>query len=58
MFARLVEDLFDDDTVITGIKTIFQSWLTERILNFNSDLYYQPRDYLAECYREGTVIAA
>ena len=58
VFARLVEDLFDDDTVITGIKTIFQSWLTERILNFNSDLYYQPRDYLAECYREGTVIAA
>ena len=55
VFARLVEDLFDDDTVITGIKTIFQSWLTERILNFNSDLYYQPRDYLAECYREGTL---
>ena len=26
--------------------------------SFNSDLFYQPRGYIAECYRAGTVLAA
>ena len=58
VFARLIEDNFSQNDVIRGIKAVFQSWLAEKILNFNSDLYYQPRDYLAECYREGSILVA
>lgn len=56
VFARLVEDNYAD--VVLGIKEVFQSWLTEKILNFNSDLYYQSREYLSACYEEGKVLAA
>ena len=58
VFQRLVEDTFDDENVIEGIRDIFSSWISERILNFNSDMYYQSREYIAECYRAGMVIAA
>ena len=58
VFQRLIEDTFDDENVIEGIRDIFSSWISERILNFNSDMYYQSREYIAECYRAGMVIAA
>lgn len=56
VFARLIEDNYDE--TVSGIKEVFQSWLAEKILNFNSDLYYQSREYLAACYKEGKVLAA
>ena len=58
VFQRLVEDTSDEKHVVDGIKRVFSSWIVEQILNFNSDLYYQLRDYLAECYREGVIIPA
>ncbi len=56
VFSRLIEDNYDD--AVSGIKAVFQSWLAEKILNFNSDLYYQSREYLSACYKEGKVLAA
>lgn len=58
VFQRLIEDTSDEENIVDGIKKVFSSWIAEKILNFNSDLYYQPRDYLAECYREGIIIPA
>ena len=58
VFQRLIEDTSDEENIVDGIKKVFSSWIAEKILNFNSDLYYQPRDYLAECYREGGIIPA
>lgn len=58
VFERLVEDCCDEADVLKGIREVFCSWLCPAILNFNSDLCYQPRDYLASCYREGKIIAA
>lgn len=58
VFARLVEDCFPETDALRGIRAVFCSWMCPEILNFNSDLYYQPRDYLAECFREGRIIAA
>ena len=57
VFERLIEDTYAEEDVLQGIKNVFSSWLGERIENYNSDLYYQPRDYLAECYREGKILA-
>ena len=58
IFERLIEDVVEEADLMDGIKEVYSSWIAEKILNFNSDLYYQSRDYLAECYRQGKVLAA
>ena len=56
VFERLIEDCFEDEDVIEAIHIVYNSWLASKIYNFNSDLYYQPRDYLRECYRNGKIL--
>jgi len=56
VFERLIEDCYEENEVFVGIREVYGSWLAEKIFNFNSDLYYQPRDYLAECYRSGEIL--
>lgn len=58
VFARLIEDCYEEENVIKGIKEVYASWMAEKILNFNSDLYYQSREYLAVCYKEGKLLLA
>ncbi|MBD5465214.1 MAG: hypothetical protein HDR22_05265 [Lachnospiraceae bacterium] len=58
VFARLIEDCYKDVNVINGMKEVYGSWLADKILNFNSDLYYQSRDYIAACYKEGKMLLA
>lgn len=58
VFERLIEDIYDERDVFRGIREVYSSWLAEKILNFNSDLYYQSRQYLAECYKAGKIIIA
>lgn len=58
VFARLMEDCYEEDNVIQGIREVYASWLADKILNFNSDLYYQSREYIAFCYKEGKVLSA
>lgn len=54
VFERLIEDVCDD--VILGIKEVYSSWLASEIFNFNSDLYYQSREYLRVCWVEGEIL--
>ena len=56
VFGRLIEDVSEDPDRVNGIRTVYSSWIADKILNFNSDLHYQPRTYLAECYRAGEII--
>lgn len=58
VFARLIEDCYKEEDIIKGIKEVYESWMAENILNFNSDLYYQSREYLAVCYKEGKLLLA
>lgn len=58
VFERLIEDCYSENEVFVGLREVYNSWFADRILNFNSDLYYQSRDYLAECYRRGYIIVA
>lgn len=58
VFARLIEDCYEEADVITGITEVYESWLAEKILNFNSDLYYQSREYIAACFKEGMLLLA
>lgn len=58
VFARLIEDCYDGEDLVNGIKEVYGSWMADQILNFNSDLYYQSREYLALCYKEGRMLLA
>uniref|UniRef100_UPI0040572B6F hypothetical protein n=1 Tax=Acetatifactor sp. TaxID=1872090 RepID=UPI0040572B6F len=55
VYERLIEDVTQDDVVDTPI-TVYKSWISESISNYNSDFFYQPRDYIKECYLAGEVL--
>ena len=46
----------EDEVDPEKIAEVFSSWMADKILDFNSDLYYQPREYLAECYKAGEIL--
>ena len=54
VYERLIEDVGDDDAA-NSIFTVYNSWINDAISNYNSDFYYQPRDYIKECYLENQV---
>ncbi len=56
VFERLIEDCYSEDETLSGIRTVYDSWMADKILDFNSDLYYQSRDYIKECYRAGSIL--
>lgn len=58
VFARLIEDCYAKEALIDGIIKVYGSWMADQILNFNSDLYYQSREYIALCYKEGRLLSA
>jgi len=58
VYARLIEDVRGDADVISKLVEVYSSWMSDALSRFNSDLFYQSREYIAECYRAGHVIAA
>ena len=56
VYARLVEDSCEEENIIDGIWEVYHSWIDAQISDYNTDFYYQPRDYIAECYKEGVVL--
>jgi len=56
VFSRLILDCGSSSDVVTNIKEIYNSWITDNLMNYNSDLYYQPRDYLKACYNAGEIL--
>lgn len=59
VYERLIEDVSGDkeETLIHCLIEVYTSWIDDVISNYNTDFYYQSRDYIKECYREGTVCA-
>lgn len=55
VYERLIEDVMTDDTVGTLIE-VYSSWISDSISNYNTDFFYQSRDYIRECYLAGTVL--
>lgn len=56
VYERLIEDCYKDEENLDGIWKVYHSWMDAQISNYNSDFYYQPRDYIAACYEEGVVL--
>jgi hypothetical protein len=36
---------------------VYSSWMDAALSDYNTDFYYQSRDYIYECYKEGKVCA-
>lgn len=51
VYARLIEDVSDEDNIVETILQVFTSWIDSLLSDYNAAFYYQPRDYIAECYR-------
>ena len=56
VYERLIEDCYSDEEVLKGIWEVYHSWIDARISNYNTDFYYQSREYIAACYKEGEVL--
>lgn len=56
VYARLIEDVSGEDSVVETLLRVYSSWIDEALSNYNSSLYYEPRDYIAECYRQGMIL--
>lgn len=57
VYERLIEDISGDDEehIVDRLMEVYTSWINDAISNYNTDFYYQSRDYISECYREGKV---
>ncbi len=56
VYARLIEDVSGEDDVVQTLMGVYGSWIDEKLSDYNSSFYYEPRDYIAECCRQGMVI--
>lgn len=58
VYERLIEDVMGERDVIEVLEEVYHSWISEEISRYNSDFFYQSREYIAECYRSGEVLLA
>lgn len=56
VYECLIEDV-DCGDIIETLKAVYSSWIDGAISNYNSDFFYQPRDYIRECYCRNEIIA-
>lgn len=58
VYERLIEDVCGDDEehIIERLEEVYSSWIDDAISNYNTDFYYQSRQYIYACYQEGEVL--
>ena len=56
VYERLIEDSYSDEDIVEGVWEVYHSWIDEKISDYNTDFYFQPRDYIAACYRKGEIL--
>ena len=54
VYARLIADVAQKDVIDTLIH-VYQSPASDAISNFNSDFFYQPRDFIREFYLQSSL---
>lgn len=56
VYRRLVEDLLMNNSIAQTIYDVFCSFISDEISNFNSSTFYSSREYLAESYKNGSLL--
>ena len=59
VYERLIEDISEDNTeaIVDSLISVYNSWISDAISNYNTDFYYQSREYIYQCYTEGKICA-
>lgn len=55
VYSRLIEDTAEGD-IIDGLISVYNSDISDAVSNYNSDFYYQSRDYIKECYLANEIL--
>ena len=58
VYQRLILDVAHTigSDVISTLMTVYNSWITRKIDNYNSSMYYENPSYLFESYKAGAVL--
>lgn len=58
VYQRLILDVAraTNNDVIDTLMRVYDSWITRKIDNYNSSMYYESPNYLFESYKAGTVL--
>lgn len=58
VYERLIEDIseYSGKDIIYCLLEIYSSWIDKTISNYNSDFFYQSREYIVVCYKEGEIL--
>ncbi|MBS5082866.1 MAG: hypothetical protein E7B11_07155 [Clostridiales bacterium] len=57
VYERLIEDIpGNNNEIVEKLIRVYKSWLNQHLSNYNSDLYYQSREYIAECYKSNQIL--
>lgn len=59
VYSRVIENiLFDnvDYDIVTTLFDVYSSFVSDSISFYNSDFFYQSREYIYECYKSGTIL--
>ena len=56
LYSIMIEDCAKPGNEVQELINIFNSFISDEISNFDSDLYYQNPDYLEWSYREGKLL--
>ena len=58
--ADMIEDICgnneDTDFIIEILMKVYSSWIDKAISNYNTDFFYQSREYIFESWKSGKVI--
>ena len=59
VYQRLILDVVHTtgSDIIETLTVVYNSWITRKIDNYNSSMYYENPSYLFESYKAGTVLA-
>lgn len=65
VYARLIEDCTkandcnkceNNADIVKVLIEVYTSWIDEKISNYNTDFFYQNREYIYECYKANEVL--
>ena len=47
----------DTDFIVETLLKVYSSWIDKAISNYNTDFFYQSREYVFESWEEGTALS-
>lgn len=56
VYERLIEDITSEDKIVDTLIEVYCSWMDAFLSDYNIAVYYQSREYIATCYREGQIL--